>query len=76
MEYPIPFDTEIPSVRNLKYIVEKEKYSGNLPFTLHPQCVDDIHTLLTNRDPETRMLGVRLARCLPFICRLNIIENN
>ena len=73
-EYPIPLEAELPLTRNFKYLVEKEKYSNNLPSQFYDDAPDEIKILLNDETPEVRLLGLRLARCLPFTNRVQLIE--
>lgn len=44
----MPSEVELPSVRNLKYIVEKEKYSNNMPLSFYDEFPQEIKQALND----------------------------
>lgn len=72
-EYPMPADAELPLTRNLKYIIDKEKYSHNLPSQFYEDVIEEIKNMMNDSASEVRLLGLRLGRCLPFVERVRLI---
>jgi hypothetical protein len=62
--------------RNLKYITGKAVLSANYPYyhPLYEEALEEIRSTLTDPDPEVRVLALRLARSLPFLFRIRLIE--
>ena len=76
-EYPINNQLQQSShYRNLKYLLHKELLSANYPYynQIYEEAVEDIKITLNDHQPELKMLGLRLARALPFLYRIKLIE--
>lgn len=75
-EYPIDLG-ETSRVRNLRYIASKAILSSNYPYykPIYDDISEEIRNSLTDPDPEVRVLAVRLARALPFLFRIKLIES-
>jgi hypothetical protein len=64
--------------RNLKYITGKAVLSANYPYyhPLYEEALEEIRNTLSDPDPEVRVLSLRLARSLPFLFRIKLIEQS
>ena len=62
--------------RNLKYISSKALLADNYPYhnSLFPEAVEEIKNTLHEKEPETQALGIRLARTLPLLFRIKLVE--
>lgn len=62
--------------RNLKYISNKALVSANYPYynPIYEEALEEIKASLADQDPESRALAIRLARSLPFLFRIRLIE--
>ena len=75
-EYPLNGEG-LQEYRNLEYMVKKEQLSVNLPYShpLYEDSIDELKNKLGDaKNAERRLLTVRLARTLPFIHRIKMLE--
>jgi hypothetical protein len=53
----------------------KAALSDNYPFynSIYQEAIEDIKGALTDNNPETRALAIRISRVFPFIYRIKLI---